>query len=85
MGPSCLSIEAEFSEKHDVELLYAYCAREVSLDEHKCFAAAILYVDYLWTLWVLARVPFNGDFMQNYANERYKRLKKNIEKYKALT
>ena len=81
---SCLSIEAEYSEQNDNELLSAYYKREATVEEKKCFVAAKLYVDYLWTLWGLTRVPFDGQFMQEYADMRYERLKKNIQSYKEL-
>lgn len=84
---SCLSIEAEYSEKEDDELLKAYYSIEnktAGVEEKKKFIAAKLYVDYLWTLWGLTRVPFDGAFMQEYADNRYNRLKNNIDAYKAL-
>ena len=81
---SCLSIEANYSERNDTELLNAYCGRESTVDEKKRFIAAKLYVDYLWTLWGLTRVSFDGQFMQDYADERYSRLKKNIETYRKI-
>ena len=81
---SCLSIEAAYSEENDLELLNAYYGREATIDEKKRFAAAKLYVDYLWTLWGLTRVPFDGQFMQEYADGRYERLKDNIEAYKKI-
>lgn len=84
---SCLSIEADFSTAEDNELLKAYYSFEnktAGVDEKKRFIAAKLYVDYLWTLWGLTRVPFDGKFMQDYADERYARLKKNIDAYKKI-
>ena len=81
---SCLSIEADYSLKDDNELLKAYYGREATVEERKRFVAAKLYVDYLWTLWGLTRIPFDGQFMQDYADNRYKRLKNNIEMYKDL-
>lgn len=84
---SCLSIEADFGTKEDDELLNAYYGfdnKTVGVEEKKRFIAAKLYVDYLWTLWGLTRVPFDGAFMQEYADDRYERLKKNINAYKAL-
>lgn len=81
---SCLSIEATFSEKEDSLLLEEYYGGTVTAHEKKRFVAAKLYVDYLWTLWGLTRVPYDGQFMQEYADERYKRLKNNIEEYKRL-
>ncbi|MBR3123859.1 MAG: phosphotransferase family protein [Mogibacterium sp.] len=84
---SCLSIEAEYGSEEDDELLKAYYAieeREAGVEEKKRFIAAKMYVDYLWTLWGLTRVPFDGAFMQEYADNRYVRLKQNIEAYKKL-
>ena len=82
---SCLSIEAAFTEENDNALLTAYYERQATIGEKKRFIAAKLYVDYLWTLWGLTRVPYDGDFMQQYADERYARLKKNIDAYKKLS
>ncbi len=81
---SCLSIEAEYGEDDDEALLQAYYGRTPTVDEKKRFLAAKLYVDYLWTLWGLTRVPYDGQFMQDYADGRYVRLKKNMEAYKKL-
>lgn len=81
---SCLSIEAEYTPENDNELLNAYYGHEVTVEERKRFLAAKMYVDYLWTLWGLTRVPFDGEFMQEYADNRYARLKKNISEYKKL-
>ena len=81
---SCLSIEADYTPEHDDQLLNAYYGREATIDEKKYFVAAKLYVDYLWTLWGLTRVPFDGDFMQEYADMHYERLKKNIDTYNKL-
>lgn len=81
---SCLSIEADYSPENDDQLLEAYYGRSATVEEKKRFIAAKMYVDYLWTLWGLTRVPFDGVFMQEYADNRYIRLKKNIEAYKKL-
>ncbi len=81
---SCLSIEADYSEENDAALLRHYYDRDVTKEEKKRFVAAKTYVDYLWTLWGLTRVPFDGDFMQEYADGRYERLKRNIEAYKKI-
>ena len=78
---SCLSIECIYTEQDDERLLRFYYGREVSDKEKKQFIAAKTYVDYLWTLWGLTRVPYDGRFMQEYADARYERLKKNIRLY----
>lgn len=79
---SCLSIEANYTNHEDRVLLDAYYGRTATADEKERFIATKLYVDYLWTLWGLTRVPFDGEFMQEYANRRYERLKININVYK---
>lgn len=81
---SCLSIEADYTEENDNDLLVAYFGRQITVEEKKRFIAAKMYVDYLWTLWGLTRVPFDGQFMQDYADTRYARLKKNIGAYKKV-
>ena len=57
---------------------YGFDGKAVGVEEKKRFVAAKTYVDYLWTLWGLTRIPFDGEFMQEYADGRYERLKKNI-------
>ncbi len=81
---SCLSIEAAYTPADDKALLEAYYGRGATVAEEKRFVAAKLYVDYLWTLWGLTRVPFEGDFMQEYADGRYERLKRNRDAYRSL-
>lgn len=81
---SCLSIEAAYTEREDELLLNDYYDRPATISEKKRFIVAKLYVDYLWTLWGLTRVPYDGAFMQEYADNRYHRLKQNIEAYRHL-
>ena len=81
---SCLSIEMNYNDEQDDYFLKAYYGRDVSLDEKMRFVASKLYVDLLWTLWGLTRVPYDGEFMQEYADNRYNRLKKNLEYYNNL-
>ncbi len=81
---SCFSIETSCSSEKDDELLNYYFGRSASTDEKKRFIATKLYVDFLWTLWGLTRVQYEGEFMQEYADGRYKRLKENVDLYKEL-
>ena len=76
---ACLSIEADFDDIQDNKFLFAYLGDEASAYEKKQFIAHKLYVDYLWTLWGKTRVPYDATNMENYAELRYRRLKKNIE------
>ena len=79
-----LSIEAGFDAAWDGRLLNAYLGREPSLDDRRHFLANKLYVDFLWTLWAKTRVPFDGQPMEDWACERYERMKNNIKAYEAL-
>ena len=79
-----ISIEAGFDKEWDSLLLGAYLQREPSLDDWRHFLAGKLYVDFLWTLWAKTRVPFDGQPMEDWACERYERMKNNILEYEAL-
>ena len=76
-----VSIEAGFDYAHDVLFLRYYLEKEPDSGELKHFLANKLYVDYLWTLWAKARVPYDGQPMEDWAAERYARLKENIKAY----
>ena len=77
-----ISIEAEYDKEHDTALLQQYLGT-TELDDMtwKHFLAGKIYVDFLWTLWALTRVPFDGQPMIDWATERYARLKNNITAY----
>lgn len=79
-----VSIEAEYDSKCDELLLKKYLHREPNKLDWKHFFACKLYVDYLWTLWAKTRVPYDGQAMEDWAKERYKRLKSNISAFEAL-
>ena len=74
-----VSIEANYDEIHDTMLLSKYLGKEPSVSDKKHFMANKIYVDYLWTLWAKARVPYDGQSMEDWAFERYARLKNNIQ------
>lgn len=77
-----LSIEAEYNEAQDEEFLKAYLdTDEIDGTVWKHFLANKIYVDFLWTLWAKTRVPFDGQSMEDWAAERYQRLKDNLSAY----
>lgn len=76
-----VSIEAGFDETCDKLLLRAYMEKEPDVMDEKHFLASKIYVDYLWTLWAKARVPYDGQPMEDWAVERYSRMKSFIEQY----
>lgn len=79
-----LSIEASYSREHDEELLHSYFGRRPDDLDWKRFLANKIYVDYLWTLWAKTRVPYDGQPMEDWATERYSRLKENIKEFENL-
>lgn len=79
-----VSIEAGFDAEYDHMLLKAYLDREPNVNDEKHFLASKIYVDYLWTLWAKMRVPYDGQPMEDWATERYTRLKGFIEDYKNI-
>ena len=78
------AIEAGFDKECDHMLLGAYLEREPTVTDEKHFLASKIYVDFLWTLWAKTRVPYDGQPMEDWAVERYTRLKSFINEYKAL-
>lgn len=79
-----VSIEANYSEKEDHILLKSYLGCEPTTKNLKHFLANKIYLDYLWTLWGKTRVPFDGQPMEDYALERYNRLKVNIKEFNKM-
>ena len=79
-----VSIEAGYDKTCDTMLLRAYLGEDPDVTAEKHFLASKIYVDYLWTLWAKARVPYDGQPMEDWAVERYTRLKSFIEAYREL-
>ncbi len=79
-----VSIEAGFDAVSDNLLLKAYLGKEPDVNDEKHFLASKCYVDYLWTLWAKARVPYDGQPMEDWATERYTRLKSFIKAYNEI-
>lgn len=78
------SIEACYEHCHDEMLLAGYLERSPVQADWKRLLANKLYVDYLWTLWAKARVPYDGQPMEDWAAERYERLKGNIVQFSEM-
>ena len=79
-----VSIEADYGRAEDELLLKEYLGRSATVLDKRRFSANKIYLDYLWTLWGKTRVPFDGEPMEEYALERYIRLKKNIKEFAAI-
>ena len=79
-----ISIEAAYDDERDERLLRQYLGQAPTAAERAHFAASKLYVDFLWTLWAKTRVPYDGQPMEDWACERYARLKDNIRRYNGM-
>lgn len=79
-----VSIEAEYDHALEEYFLREYLGREVQEIDWKHFLANKIYVDYLWTLWARTRVPYDGKPMEDWADERYARLKNSMKAYQDL-
>lgn len=79
-----VSIEAAYDHETDEKLLKEYLGRDIEDVDRKHFLANKIYVDFLWTLWAKTRVPYEGEPMEDWAAERYVRLKKNINEYQNI-
>ena len=79
-----VSIEADYDTSCDKQLLVAYMGKDPDIMEIKHFLANKIYVDFLWTLWAKARVPYDGQPMEDWAVERYDRLKTSIQAYRNI-
>lgn len=74
-----LSIESGYDKELDCELLDAYLSRTPTDEELLRFEANKIYLDFLWSLWGKTRAPYDGEVMEQYALDRYIRLKQNLK------
>lgn len=79
-----VSIEAGYDHLLDEKLLKEYYGRNIEELDWKHFLANKIYVDFLWTLWAKTRVPYDGQSMEDWADERYARLKNNMKNYQNI-
>lgn len=77
-----ISVETGFTQSQDANLLQLYFGRSPAYDERLRFFANKLYLYFLWSLWGKARVPFDGESMEQYGQERFDRLKNNLQLYR---
>ena len=79
-----VSIEAGFEVEQDMMLLREYLGKQPTTLNIMHLIASKVYVDYLWTLWAKARVPYDGQPMEDWAVERYARMKENIQIFESI-
>ena len=73
-----VSIEAEFDYDMDKFLLDSYLGREANEKEWNAFLINKVLIDYLWSLWGKTRAVYDGEEMEQYALDRWARMKNNI-------
>lgn len=72
---AALAIEADMSKEQEETLLKHYLKIEPGENERRGFWKNKVFVDYLWTLWGMTRIPFGGEAMVKYAEKRWQRMK----------
>ena len=80
-----VAIEANYSSEDELHLLCAYLNHAPNHRELQHYYANKIYVDYLWTLWAKARVPYDGQPMDDWACERYTRMKCSMKQFEELS
>ncbi len=76
---ACVSIESGYNNIEDDALLSYYFEHLPNEHELQKFTINKVMVDFLWSLWGKTKVPFDGQEFENYANERYNRMKLNLK------
>lgn len=79
-----VAIEAGYPTELEMLFLEKYLGAKPEKKDIERYYANKLYVDYLWTLWAKARVPYDGQPMEDWACERYARLKDNLVVFKNI-
>ena len=74
-----VSIEANYTHEMDELLLKSYFGGEVSEEQWSAFLINKVLIDYLWSLWGKTRAVYDGEEMEQYAFERYVRMKENMK------
>ncbi len=76
---ACVSIETDFTKEQDDLFLFTYFQKKATQLEFVEFNIQKIKIDFLWSLWGKTKVPYDGKEFEDYANNRYERMKRNIE------
>ena len=74
-----VSIEANYTHEMDDLLLKSYFGGSVSDEQWNAFLINKVLIDYLWSLWGKTRAVYDGEEMEQYALDRYVRMKENMK------
>ncbi len=72
-----ISIESDYSAQLDLMYLSSYFERPPTKKELYSFNANKVFIDFLWSLWGVAKASFGDQEFESYALKRYERMKKN--------
>lgn len=79
-----VSIEAEFDASMDKTMLDTYFERTATAGEWKAFQINKVLIDYLWSLWGKTRAVYDGEEMEQYAKERWSRMKASMKRLEEM-
>ena len=73
-----VALEAGLDSTQETLLLKAYLGTDASEEDWNSFQMNKVLIDYLWSLWGKARAVYEGEEMEQYALNRYIRMKENM-------
>lgn len=79
-----VSLEADFDLDMDRLILDAYFERTATAEEWKAFQINKVLIDYLWSLWGKTRAVYDGEEMEQYAKDRWNRMKDSMKKLEVM-
>lgn len=79
-----VAIEANLDRNMEELLLESYFGIKPKINQYKAFQINKVLIDYLWSLWGKTRAIYDGQELENYAQERYTRMKMNIQKLEEI-
>ncbi len=71
-------IEADLDDEEEEAFKSYYFKRKVTKEENRRIIMNKVFLDFLWSLWGKQRYSIGDDDMQDYADERYIRIKNNL-------
>lgn len=79
-----VSLEASFTYELDKILLDSYFGRMATKNEWKAFQINKVLIDYLWSLWGKTRAVYDGEELEQYAKDRWLRMKESVKKLEEM-
>lgn len=73
-----MPLEAGLDSIQETLLLKSYLSTDASEEDWNAFQMNKVLIDYLWSLWGKTRAVYEGEEMEQYALNRYIRMKENM-------